>query len=208
MKEKLKAISSDEKSDWVARAKEKLANTGARRNARKLALRVLALLEKKAISQTELAEKMGVSRQRVGKIVKGKENFTFETVAKLEEALGVTLLSIEEGNLQPRYPSEVNIVDSNYFISFPNYIYWTDPGLLLPKHLYDLDRLAETTFISGALLPAPHHGKFEINYPGKIDLTMFLPLEFDDEAKPEEEVKTQEGKVSDLNFSEYLYKIA
>jgi len=181
MKEKLKAISSGEKSDWVAKAKEKLANAGARRNARKLALRVLALLEEKAMSQTELAEKMGVSRQRVGKIVKGKENFTFETVAKLEEALGVILLSIEGGNLQPRYPSEASMVDSNYFISFPNDIYWTDPGLLPPRHRYVLDRLAETSFISGAL---HHHSKFEINYPGKIDLTMFL------------------------SSSEYLYKIA
>jgi transcriptional regulator with XRE-family HTH domain len=185
MKEKLKAISSGEKSDWVAKAKEKLANTGARRNARKLALRVLALLEEKAMSQTELAKKMGVSRQQVGKIVKGKENFTFETVAKLEEALGVTLLSIEEPNPQPPYHN---------FISFPNDIYWTDPGLLLPRHLYDLGRLTETTFT--------------INYPGEIDLTMFFSWDFNDEAKPEEETKTQEGKVSDLNFSEYLYKIA
>lgn len=190
MKEKLKAISSGEKSDWVARAKEKLANAGARRNARKLALRVLALLEEKVMSQTELAEKMGVSRQRVGKIVKGKENFTFETVAKLEEALGVTLLSIEETNPQPPYPREVSVVDSNYHISFSNDIYWTDASLLLPRHLYDLGIL-ET-----------------INYPGKIDLTMFFSWDFNDEARPEEEAKTQEGKVSDLNFGEYLYKIA
>jgi transcriptional regulator with XRE-family HTH domain len=181
MKEKLKDISSGEKSDWVARAKEKLANAGARRNARKLALRVLALLEEKAMSQTELAKKMGVSRQQVGKIVKGKENFTFATVAKLEEALGVTLLSIEEGNPQPPYHN---------FISFPNEIYWTDAGLLLPRHLYELG------------IPEM------INYPGKIDLTMFFSWDFNDEANPEEEAKTQEGKVSDLNFGEYLYKIA
>ena len=180
MKEKLEAISSDEKSDWVSRAKEKLANTGARRNARKLALRVLALLEEKAMSQTELAEKMGVSRQQVSKIVKGKENFTFETVDKLEEALGVTLLSIGEPNPQPEYSWEVSVVDSNYLFSSLNNIYWTDASLLLPKHLYDLDKLT----------------------------TIFFSHEFDDIAKPEEEVKTQQGKVSDLNYSEYLYKSA
>jgi len=180
MKEKLKAISSGEKSDWVDRAKEKLANAGARRNARKLALRVLALLEEKVMSQTELAEKMGVSRQRVGKIVKGKENFTFETVAKLEEALGITLLSIEESNPQPPYPEKVSVVDSNYIISLLNDIYWTDASLLLPRHLYDLDKLT----------------------------TIFFSREFDDVAKPEEKAKTQEGKVSDLSFSEYLYKSA
>lgn len=37
---------------------------------------------------------MGVSRQQVSKIVKGKENFTFETIDKLEKALDVTLMTI------------------------------------------------------------------------------------------------------------------
>jgi len=87
-------ISSDEKSNWGKKAKEKLAYAGARRNARKVALRVLDILEQRGISQTALAAKMGVSRQQVTRIVKRKDNFTFETGDKLERALDVTLMTM------------------------------------------------------------------------------------------------------------------
>jgi len=94
LKEKLKMISSDEKSDWVKKTKEKLAHAGARKNARRVALRVLDILEQRGMSQTALAAKMGVSRQQVTKIVRGEDNFTFETIDKLERALEVTLMTI------------------------------------------------------------------------------------------------------------------
>jgi transcriptional regulator with XRE-family HTH domain len=94
LKDKLKKITSEQGSDWLKEAEEKLAHAGARRNARKVALRVLQLLRERGMSQTELAEKMGVSRQQVTKIVKGKENFTFETIEKLESALDITLMMI------------------------------------------------------------------------------------------------------------------
>jgi transcriptional regulator with XRE-family HTH domain len=92
--EKLKKIASPTKSSWLREAQEKLANKEPRKNARILALRVLHVLREKGISQTDLAGKMGVSRQQVTKIVKGEENFTFETVDKLEKALNVTLMTI------------------------------------------------------------------------------------------------------------------
>ena len=94
IKEKLEKITSANKSQWLQKAEEKLANAGARKNAREVALRVLHLLRERGMSQTKLAEKMGVSRQQVSKIVKGKENFTFETIEKLEKALDVTLMTI------------------------------------------------------------------------------------------------------------------
>jgi transcriptional regulator with XRE-family HTH domain len=94
MKDKLKKITSEKTSDWLAKAEDALAHAGARRNARKVALRVLQALREQDINQADLAVKMGVSRQQVTKIVKGKENFTFETIDKLEKALGVTLISV------------------------------------------------------------------------------------------------------------------
>jgi len=93
-KEKLKRVTSDHPSNWLEETAKKLAIQGARKNARKVALRVLQLLRERDISQTELAERMGVSRQQVTKIVKGQENFTFETIDKLEKALNVTLMTI------------------------------------------------------------------------------------------------------------------
>lgn len=92
--EKLKKITADHPSNWLEEAAKKAANKGARKNARKVALRILQILRERGISQTELAERMGVSRQQVTKIVKGQENFTFETIDKLERALDVTLMTI------------------------------------------------------------------------------------------------------------------
>jgi predicted XRE-type DNA-binding protein len=73
MKGKLGKITSENKSQWLQKAEERLAKAGARKNAREVALRVLHLLRERGMSQAELAEKMGVSRQQVSKIVKGKK---------------------------------------------------------------------------------------------------------------------------------------
>jgi ribosome-binding protein aMBF1 (putative translation factor) len=94
LKEKLRKIASDNHSEWLEEAGKKLGNSGSRKNARKVALRVLHILKERGISQTTLAKMMGVSRQQVTKIVKGKENFTFETIDKLEKTLDVTLMTI------------------------------------------------------------------------------------------------------------------
>ena len=96
IKEKIAKIASPVKSNWLQEAKEKLANIEPRRKARVLALQVLHALREQGITQTELAGRMGVSRQQVTKIVKGEENFTFETVEKIEKALGVPLVTILE----------------------------------------------------------------------------------------------------------------
>ena len=95
LNEKLQKIASEKKSDWLEQTGKKIENRGSRKNAFKVALRVLHTLHEQGISQTDLAARMGVSRQQVAKIVKGKENFTFETIDKLEKALGITLMIIE-----------------------------------------------------------------------------------------------------------------
>ncbi len=94
MREKLKGISSEEGANWIEEAEQDLRQSRVRQKSWKVALRVLTLLKRKGISQTELAEKMNVSRQQVTKIVKGKENMTLETIDKLEQALGETLLDV------------------------------------------------------------------------------------------------------------------
>jgi transcriptional regulator with XRE-family HTH domain len=94
LNEKLNRLSSGKRSNWLQKAEEKLAYAGARRNARNIALRVLQLLREQRMTQTDLAEKMGVSRQQITKIVKGEENFTLETIDKLEQALQTTLMTV------------------------------------------------------------------------------------------------------------------
>jgi len=92
--EKLKKIGTEEDSNWIEEAKQDIRQSRIRQKSWKVALRVLTLLREKGMSQTDLAEQMKVSRQQVTKIVKGKENLTLETIDKLEQALGETLLDV------------------------------------------------------------------------------------------------------------------
>lgn len=108
LNEKLKKITSSNKSYWLNEAKEKQANTGARRNAWKIALLVLDILIERDMSEAELAEKMGVTRQQVTRIVQGNAKFTFEIIDKLEKALNVTLMTISTPSAKPpRYDKPV-----------------------------------------------------------------------------------------------------
>lgn len=51
---------------------------------------------------------MDVSPQYVNKIVKGKENLSLETIAKIEEALGISLISVER-NFQYIQPATTSV---------------------------------------------------------------------------------------------------
>lgn len=80
--------------DWMNREDYKKENRAWIRKSVKVALKVLEVLDEKNMSQSELAEKLGVSRQQVSKIVKGQENLTLETITRLEKALGVELVCV------------------------------------------------------------------------------------------------------------------
>jgi plasmid maintenance system antidote protein VapI len=73
MKEKIDNLLSKEPSRWMEKALRDEAN---------------------GMSQKDLATKTGVSPQQVSKLLKGNENLTLETIAKLEAALGVVLLTL------------------------------------------------------------------------------------------------------------------
>ncbi len=60
-----------------------------------IALAVRRELRNQGISQQELAERMKVSPQYVGKLLKGKDNLTLATIAKMEKALGCTLIRVQ-----------------------------------------------------------------------------------------------------------------
>lgn len=62
-----------------------------------IALGVLSAMKAKGWNQKKLAAEMNVSTQQVSKIVKGKENFTLQTIAKLERVLNVNLIQTSLG---------------------------------------------------------------------------------------------------------------
>lgn len=99
--EKMVALASNEVSGWLEDAKWRIENEGWLKHSQYIALTILRTLRAKKISQKELAEMVGVSPQQISKIVKGRENLTLETIAKLEAALGEILIEIPSRNEDP-----------------------------------------------------------------------------------------------------------
>lgn len=97
-----------QKSQWLEEAEQRKANKSWLKHSQKIALLVLRHLRENKISQKELAERLSISPQQVNKWLKGNENFTLDTICKLEEALDIQLLTIGEarkpiGTLHPVY---------------------------------------------------------------------------------------------------------
>lgn len=93
-KEKFQDLVSEQDSSVMDEIKWRIANRKWLQRSQAIALRILTRLDELNITQKELACKIGVSAQMINKWVKGKENLTLETIAKLEEALGIELMSV------------------------------------------------------------------------------------------------------------------
>lgn len=94
--ENFQKLVSDEKSGWLDKFLYHQSNKKWLDKSAKVAVNVLEALHEKGLSQKDLAEKMNVSAQQINKIVRGKQNLTFETIAKLETALEISLVEIIE----------------------------------------------------------------------------------------------------------------
>lgn len=79
-KVKAEAIYRKENKEWL-------------RKSAKIALAIRRELREQGMSQQDLAGKMGLSPQYVGRILKGQENLTLETISKLEAAVGCPLMT-------------------------------------------------------------------------------------------------------------------
>jgi len=84
------------KSPWKDQFEKRKANKHWLRKSQSIALSILEEIKSKGISQKSLAEHIGVSPQQVNKWVSGKENFTLDSVSKIELALGVELIWCEK----------------------------------------------------------------------------------------------------------------
>lgn len=78
-------------NEWLVEAEWYEANKHWLEKSRTIAVKVLRTLREKGISQTELAEKMNISRQMVSKLVQGKSNMQLSTICNLEQILGIDL---------------------------------------------------------------------------------------------------------------------
>lgn len=77
---------------WMVEAKWRVENKYWLDRSARIAFKILETLKEKEMSQSQLAEKMGVSRQMISKIVQGRENLTLSTIGRLEQILEKSLL--------------------------------------------------------------------------------------------------------------------
>jgi ribosome-binding protein aMBF1 (putative translation factor) len=82
------------KSETLDRFEFDLAHKDSLRKSQLIALKILRTLRSEGISQKNLAKEMQVSPQQVSKWVKGSENFTLETIDKLEHVLKIKLVEV------------------------------------------------------------------------------------------------------------------
>ena len=83
-----------------------------------IALELWEYLDDKELTQKAFAQKMGVSPQVVSKWLKGQENFTLETISKLEAAIERNLIQVvgspgivtelieKNSHISGRYPTD------------------------------------------------------------------------------------------------------
>lgn len=77
---------------WRERAEWRRANRSWIRRSQEIAIQMLDAMEAQHLTQSALASRMGCSQQYVSKVLKGQENLSLETICKIEDSLGLTLL--------------------------------------------------------------------------------------------------------------------
>ncbi|MCQ2171147.1 MAG: helix-turn-helix transcriptional regulator [Bacteroidales bacterium] len=80
-----------ESNQWQKEAAEARESWGWMKYSMQIALKVRSIMKSDGITQCALAAKLGCTQQYVSLILKGKENLTLETIAKLESALQIDL---------------------------------------------------------------------------------------------------------------------
>jgi plasmid maintenance system antidote protein VapI len=90
----LKKLTANNASNWLTEATANQIKTEAAIKAMQIAIHIGNQLEAKGINQKTLASKLQVSPQYISRLLKGKQNLSLETIAALELALDISLVSI------------------------------------------------------------------------------------------------------------------
>ena len=90
----LEAHQTRERSTYEDEAKERLAHATWLKWSRSVSLAIIDYMDKNNLTQTDLAGRLGVTRQYVSKLLSGKVNFSFKTIAELEAKLGIECMAI------------------------------------------------------------------------------------------------------------------
>ena len=94
---RLSRYQTNEPSKWREKEEERrrAKEEGWLRYSRIIAIKIAMAMKQQNISRQDLAERMGCSPQYISRLLKGEENFSLETICKLENALNVPILQYE-----------------------------------------------------------------------------------------------------------------
>lgn len=93
-KEKLAQIARQRSETARIDAESRKKNRDWLRISQEIALGLHYYLRTSGMTQRDMADKMGVSAMYVGKLLKGGENMTLETICKIQRVIGVDLISV------------------------------------------------------------------------------------------------------------------
>jgi ribosome-binding protein aMBF1 (putative translation factor) len=85
----LESHQSGEQSTFEADAQWRKANEAWLKHSRSVALAIVDYMQANSLSRNDLAERLAVSPQYVSKILSGKVNFSFKTIAEIDAKLGI-----------------------------------------------------------------------------------------------------------------------
>ena len=88
----LNKYKSDTAGKWREEAEYRRKNARWLRYSAMIALQVRDRMSQIGMTQVVLAEKLGCTQQHISMLLKGKNNLTLETIAKLEEALDFDII--------------------------------------------------------------------------------------------------------------------
>lgn len=96
-KEALRQMSTGIKAGWAEKTRERVKNKRWLTYSSQIARRILAeIKENQDLNQKKIAAALGVTPQYISQILKGEENLSLETIAKISAALGVELISFPD----------------------------------------------------------------------------------------------------------------
>lgn len=100
----LEAHKSDIPSKWREEAEWRRTNANWLRHSQMIAVKVLLRMKQEHMTQKVLAERMNCTQQYVSKILKGTENMSLDTLTKLEQALGISLILSDDQKVHADAP--------------------------------------------------------------------------------------------------------
>lgn len=105
---KLQAVAKPESAKEVQEAKYREINSVWLEKSALIALTLERILRVKGISKKELAKMIDVTPAQISKILSGKENLGLKTICKIEEALHLQIVDVQQ-DLRP-YSMQIGTV--------------------------------------------------------------------------------------------------